>query len=310
MTYSTLKVACIVGAAVLLGRVVGGVEAAMGGFALASVLVARREPRRSRRVEPGTGRFPSRELISFQVFTMAFNLGVTLVARLDLQLLQAFLGEGARSGDYKAAQAIATIPYQAVFAITFVLFPLVSGAAARDPARVRTYTAESTRYALIIAALVALCFAGAPRAAVTLLYPAEYASAGARAARPRPRLPRVLALLHHDRGADGGGPPAREPRCSSRSSSRSRASDGALLIPRFGGVGIATATAVAMAVGFVARAPRARPVRSEPASTSAIRADLARRRRGLAAPACSIRDGAWNLASSRRRRDRDPRPSP
>ena len=182
----------------------------MAGFALASVLVLAV----SLILAPGAparGSLPIRELLRFQLFTMAFNLGVTLVARLDLQMLQAFLGDQARSGDYKAGQAIAALPYQAVFAITFVLFPLASGAAARDPVRIRTYARESTRYALMIAALVALCFAGAPRAAVTLLYPAEYASAGPAHARPRPRLPRVLGLLHHGRGADGGGPPAREP---------------------------------------------------------------------------------------------------
>jgi len=250
VTYSTLKVACVVGAAVALGRVVGGVEAAMAGFALASVLVVAVSlavaPRGTRH-----GTLSVRELIAFQIFTMAFNLGVTLVARLDLQLLQAFLGEGARAGDYKAAQAIATIPYQAVFAITFVLFPLVSGAAARDPDKVRTYAVESTRYAMIIAALVALCFAGAPRAAVTFLYPAEYASAGpvmrilvlgylafslfyimaavlTAAGRPQVSLALVAVVVVL------------------------QSIGGALLIPRFGGVGIATATAVAMAVGFVA----------------------------------------------------------
>ena len=73
---------------------------------------------------------------------MVFNLVVTLVARLDLQILRHSSGDERARGEYKAAQAIATIPYQAVFAITFVLFPLVSGAAARDPERIRTYDAR------------------------------------------------------------------------------------------------------------------------------------------------------------------------
>ena len=249
VAYSTLKVTCIVGSAIALGRILGWVESAMAGFALASVLVLAVSLILAPRAQ-ARGSLPIRELLRFQLFTMAFNLGVTLVARLDLQMLQAFLGDQARSGDYKAGQAIAALPYQAVFAITFVLFPLASGAAARDPDRIRTYARESTRYALMIAALVALGFAGAPRAAVTLLYPAEYASAGpamrvlvlgylafsvfyimaavlTAAGRPQVSLALVAVVV------------------------ALQSVGGALLIPRFGGVGIAAATAVAMAVGFV-----------------------------------------------------------
>jgi O-antigen/teichoic acid export membrane protein len=244
-----LKVLCIVAGAALLGNALGRVESAVLGFAVASVLIlvvslvlAPREPLR--------GRLPVRELLSFQLFTMVFNLLVTLIARLDLQILQRFATDRAQSGDYRSAQALATIPYQAVFAITFVLFPLVSGAGAQDPARVRTYTGESTRYSLIIAALIAMCFAGAPEAAVTLLYPAEYASAGpalrvlvlgylafsvfyimtavlTAAGRPRASLALVGVVVALQAGL------------------------GFLLVPVYGAVGIAAATAIAMAAGLV-----------------------------------------------------------
>jgi O-antigen/teichoic acid export membrane protein len=247
--YSTLKVVCIVGCAVLLGKALGWVESAVFGFALASaatlalsLALAPREPLR--------GRLSVGELLRFQAFTMVFNLLVTLVARFDLQLLQAFRRDAGESGDYKAAQAIATIPYQAVFAITFVLFPLVSGAAARDPARVRSYTREATRYALIIASLVALCWAGAPRAAVTLLYPPEYASAGA------PLRVLVLGYLAFSVFyvmtavlTAGGRPQASLVLVAIVVALQ--AGLGAILIPAHGAVGIAAATAIAMAAGLV-----------------------------------------------------------
>lgn len=248
VSYTTLKLACVVGAAWLLGRTLGFVEGALFGFAAASVLVllaslvlAPREPLR--------GHLAVMDLFRFQFLTMAFNGLVTMVAKIDQQLLQKLSGDLSLGGEYKAAQLLATVPYQAVFAITFVLFPLVSGAAGRETERMRGYIRETSRYALILASMITLCFASAPERAITLLFKPEYAPAApmlrvlvlgyltfsvfyimtavlTAAGRPQASLALVAVVLVVQTGL------------------------GALLIGRFGGLGVATATACAMSVGL------------------------------------------------------------
>jgi O-antigen/teichoic acid export membrane protein len=246
--YSTAKVLCIAAGAWVLGKLVGWVEGAVLGFAAAAAIALGLSILRAPR-EPLRGHLAVSELFKFQLFTMVLNLVVTLVAKMDQQLLFGMTGDDALAGEYRAAQAFATIPYQAVFAITFVLFPLVSGAAAKDPERLRRTIPETARYALIIASSIALCFAAAPERAIMLLYKASYAPAAGplrvlvlgylafslfyvmsavltAAGRPHVSLGLVVVIAAIQSGL------------------------GALFVPRYGAVGIASATAVAMVTGL------------------------------------------------------------
>lgn len=187
VAYSTLKVVGIVGCAWALGGALGRPEAGVAGFALASLavlalsLVLSPPCPATSKVVAGT------DLFRFQILTMTLAGVVTWVTQADLQLLSAFVpGDAAAveriAGEYRAAQLFATIPYQAVFAITFVLFPLVSGLAEGDHATLRRYVARTTKYAAVIATMIGLCFAAAPARALRLLYGPEY-EAGAPALR-------------------------------------------------------------------------------------------------------------------------------
>ena len=112
---------------------------------------------------------------------MLFTFVATGVARGDLQVLKILLNDRSDvdrlAAEYAAAQAFATIPYQAVFAITFILFPLVSGAAGRDHEKMKSYIVQTTRYAGIIAALIVSLFVACPERTITILFPADYAPA-------------------------------------------------------------------------------------------------------------------------------------
>jgi O-antigen/teichoic acid export membrane protein len=179
LSYSTLKIVGIVGCAWALGGVLGKPEAGCAGFALASIGVLVASLLLSPPAPATDARVASSELFKFQAWTMALGGLIAWVTQADLQLLSAFT-EGAKeikdklAGEYRAAQLFATIPYQAVFAITFVLFPLVSGIKEGDFATMRRYVAQTTKYAAVVATMIAACFAGAPERALRILYGVEY----------------------------------------------------------------------------------------------------------------------------------------
>jgi stage V sporulation protein B len=182
VAYSTLKVLGIVGAAALLGDSLGRPEAGCAGFAAASFAVLAAALILSPPAPQTTAVTPVGELFRFQIFTMVLSGLVTWTTQADLQLLNAYSpGDAAAveriAGEYRAAQLFATIPYQAVFAITFVLFPLVSGLGAGETEKLKRYVHQTSKYALIIAVAVGACFAAAPGRALRLLYPPEYESA-------------------------------------------------------------------------------------------------------------------------------------
>lgn len=180
--YSTFKVVFIVGFAAMFGAALGRPEAGIAGFAAASFAVLAAALLMSPPAPATTAKSPVAELFRFQIFTMILSGLVTWVTQADLQLLNAFSpGDNATveriAGEYRAAQLFATIPYQAVFAITFVLFPLISGLAQGETEKLRRYVHQTTKYALIIAVAVASCFVAAPGRALRLLYGPEYETA-------------------------------------------------------------------------------------------------------------------------------------
>ncbi len=79
------------------------------------------------------------------------------------------------SGIYGAVKNIATLPYQGIIAITFVIFPLISRSTfEQDGARTAAYVRETFRYALILLALIVVGLLGASRELIELLFGASY----------------------------------------------------------------------------------------------------------------------------------------
>lgn len=184
-SFSTMKVIGVLAGAMLLARVIDPVAGAITGWAAAAFTVlllgrALSGPPR------GEGQVTVSALFNFQLFTMLVAGAATGIAKADIQVAKIALRHytemskdaiDAAVGEYSAGQMFATIPYQAVFAITFILFPLVSAASGRDLDKIKGYVRQTTRYAAMIAGLLCTLFIACPERTITILYKAEYAAA-------------------------------------------------------------------------------------------------------------------------------------
>jgi O-antigen/teichoic acid export membrane protein len=107
-----------------------------------------------------------------------------LFERLDPKAVVASLSPLAQesadrlAGLFGGAKNLALLPYQLTFAITFVVFPLVSNATySNDWERARKTVRHAIRFALILAVLAAVVLASIGQNALALLLGAQYAAA-------------------------------------------------------------------------------------------------------------------------------------
>ena len=128
----------------------------------------------------------------FSVYLVVFNY-VMFADQMLLKRLSAewFLASGLgveeaataadiQVGRYRAVQNLARLSYQAIIAVTFVVFPLVSRVTFEgDRDAARGYVRTANRYVLIVAAGIAAVFAANPHAMLDLPYAVEYADQGA-----------------------------------------------------------------------------------------------------------------------------------
>jgi O-antigen/teichoic acid export membrane protein len=83
------------------------------------------------------------------------------------------------AGYFGAAQTMAVLSYQAVIAIIFVVFPLVSRATFQgDKARTRETIARGIRYSFILAAAIGVVLAAKPDALLRVPYRPDFAAGG------------------------------------------------------------------------------------------------------------------------------------
>jgi len=162
ISFSTLKPLSMLALA-YLGY---GVFGAMGGFALAAMIImvaAFVLARGGGAVRPVRWR----ELWSFEyriiLYTALFYLLINCDWFLIGNLLRGVEGDQLK-GRYYAQLSLARIVWQGTFAITVVLFPLVSKVVAEgDPDRTRRYVSQALRFTLLIAGFLAAVFsANAP----------------------------------------------------------------------------------------------------------------------------------------------------
>ncbi|MBA3392884.1 MAG: hypothetical protein H0T89_09580 [Deltaproteobacteria bacterium] len=86
---------------------------------------------------------------------------------------------------YAAVQNIARLSYQAIIAVTFVVFPLVSRSTfSEDRETTRRYIAVTSRYSLIFAMAIAVVMAANPADVLGLVYAPDYVEMGATAVLP------------------------------------------------------------------------------------------------------------------------------
>ncbi|MBI2893867.1 MAG: oligosaccharide flippase family protein [Deltaproteobacteria bacterium] len=186
ISFSTLRTGLTLG----LAAVGLGVMGAIGGFAGAATLILA-----AGLLVVGIGRrgegVSLAKYAAFAAPLFAYHLLLNGAMTIDLVLLSRYTsiaaeaaGHGAdaaeqmanaQAGYYKAAQAFALIPYQAILSVAFVLFPLVSRATFdKDIEATRKYVANALRFSLILVVGGAAVFASRPAEVIGLVFPPAY----------------------------------------------------------------------------------------------------------------------------------------
>lgn len=190
VAFSTLRTGLTLG----LAAAGLGVMGALGGFAIAAVLILL-----AALAVVGTGKhgegLNAGRYIAFALPLFLFHLFLNTAMTLDLVMLSRYTSLAAeaagqtaaaaeqiantQAGYYKAAQAFALIPYQAILSVGFVLFPLVSRATFDDDLEAtRSYVRGAMRFSVMLVSGGAAVFASRPAAVIGLVFPAAYRVAG------------------------------------------------------------------------------------------------------------------------------------
>jgi O-antigen/teichoic acid export membrane protein len=190
VVFSTLKTALIIGAVLggfgVVGALWGFVAAAVAVLGVAAAVVWRFLARHPASAQDGEGGGQDgKQLVRYLLWVMVHTFCVNGVLRADLFLLKAMVGAQAGgqelsnlvSGVYGAMQNVSRVPFQAVIAVTFVIFPMLSEATfAQDHEAARAYIRGSLRYSLILLALLSAVIAGNAQEIILALYGEGYLS--------------------------------------------------------------------------------------------------------------------------------------
>lgn len=196
IVFATLKTVLIL-AAVFLGL---GVMGAIGGFVTTSVIlcglagawvwriVAKSE---HQALEPDERKALRKRLLGYMIAVMAYTLVLNGIIRADLLILKAQAGatdlgllpadaaaefSNRLAGVYTAMANVARLPYQAVIAITFVIFPVISQATFEgDKDATKRYIRQTLRYSSLLVAGMVVALIAEREALVSALYPGVYA---------------------------------------------------------------------------------------------------------------------------------------
>ncbi|HKY04200.1 MAG TPA: oligosaccharide flippase family protein, partial [Blastocatellia bacterium] len=252
MTYSTLKLGFIV----LLVWLGYGVTGGVGGFALAatsiliiSAVLAGRGAR--------LGDVKAGDLLKFQSYLLLFTLVLNLLQKVDLMLVKALSSPVAKeatenAASYGAAVNLANITYQIIISATFVIFPLVSQSTfVDDREKTRLYISNTTRYTLMVMALVATLLSANSAEVLRVVYPEEYQDGSLALGIVAYGMLFFGLLYVITTIISASGRPAVSLMIGGLTLAASAVLN-ALLIPRFSLAGAATGTTVAMLVGVIA----------------------------------------------------------
>jgi stage V sporulation protein B len=193
MTYSTLRPTLMIVGAVALGTMGLKLAGALGGFlaAAAVILVISVFVVGLRRSE---GRFSSLTMAKYMAPLLLYTLCLNLLLFVDQFLLKRLYAEMARAngialaaeaasraaGFYEATQTLARIPYQAILAVAFVIFPMVSRSTFdADHDTTRGYIRQTMRYSLIFSVALAVTLSSTARAVMQVPFGLNAANTGA-----------------------------------------------------------------------------------------------------------------------------------
>ncbi|MDP8999286.1 MAG: oligosaccharide flippase family protein [Myxococcota bacterium] len=140
------------------------------------------------------------------------QLCINLLMQIDIALLGRFLSERALTTGlppdiqrdtvkqwlaiYKECQTFAFLPYQLLFSITLVLFPMLARARANDDhAAIRAYVARGARLAAIFCGLLVSVVVAMPHSMLSLAYGAADAARGADVLRTMALAQAAFAML-------------------------------------------------------------------------------------------------------------------
>jgi stage V sporulation protein B len=173
----------------VLGATVGAVGASCGVFFVALRLAGRGAPFTER--PPGVPR-PS-AYVGLIVPIMIAQLFTNALMQADIFMLGRYVSLGAVAwnvvepertanewvGVYRAAQLFAFLPYQMLFSVTQILFPMLAKAqAAEGPARVAELVRRGSRIGAIVCGLMLVVVVGLPKSLISFAYGSAVAEQG------------------------------------------------------------------------------------------------------------------------------------
>lgn len=188
MGFATMRAVMILGCAAM-GWGVGGAISGFVAAAFAILVVSIRLVGLPRKPGP----FPSRQLWGYLPPVLLYTLSLNLIMSVDLILMPRFVGEisgiadpvlreklaSAFSGYYGTAQLLAFIPYQAILAVAFVVFPLISKSTfENDLATTQAYVRQTLRLSLAFVAGVAVVFIANPPEVINVVFKDQFRIGG------------------------------------------------------------------------------------------------------------------------------------
>jgi len=195
VTFGTLRTIGLIGLGYLfVTRGLSGVLGTTVGWVAAAACIvplAARSTGIGRAVPPGAARpagVPeTRAYLAMLLPIAGAQLFTNLLTQVDMALLGRFLGGSAPAGGlagdtardavkswmaiYRECQTFAFLPYQLLFSVTLVLFPMLARARAeRDEAAVRSYVARGSRLAAIFCGLLVGVVVAMPESMLAFAY--------------------------------------------------------------------------------------------------------------------------------------------
>ncbi|MEW6729877.1 MAG: oligosaccharide flippase family protein [Acidobacteriota bacterium] len=252
ISYSTIKLVCIVTLALVLGTVVG----AIAGFGLAALMILCLASLLTGRAENQINSAPKASaFIKFQFTLLGFTLVNNLLQKVDLILIKALASPNSSlaselAGYYTALMAIANVTYQAIISIAFVIFPLISNATFEQRTEeVKTYIHQTVKYSLIVMALSATIFSANAAALLGYLYRRTVYMTGASALSIVAYGMLCFGLIHIFTAIISGSGRPRISLAIGLGTLLVSIAMNSLLVPHYGLIGAATSTSIAMALG-------------------------------------------------------------
>jgi stage V sporulation protein B len=198
MTFAVLRTAGLLGLGWLFAR--RGLEGALGattGFVLAAACIVPLAARLAGTGRPGgqdRPEVPSPRAYLAELVPLALaQLGTNVLMQIDITVLGRFLSKGALVaalmdpakaadewvGVYRACQLFAFLPYQLLFSVTQVLFPMLARAKSEgDTAAVARFVARGGRIAMIAGGLMVSVIVAVPEGLLGFAYGPVVAARG------------------------------------------------------------------------------------------------------------------------------------